>query len=515
MRKWVIGAILVGLVVLGGVGQEPQQGGILRIASIGEPPTLDLMVVTSDLASSIGQHIFETLFTFDKNYAPIPLLVDTYERSEDGTEVVFHLRQGVLFHNGKELTSEDVVASLERWKNYGVRAPIFFKNVTGLAAVDRYTFRIVFSEPFGPMESLLAFNNGGPCILPKEVAETAGPEPISPDQYIGTGPYKFAEWVPGRYIRLVKFEDYQPVTAEPSGYGGRRTAYVDELRFIPVPEAGTRVAGIQADDYDYAMDIPADLYDAMVADPNINTFLLTPPIFPLLFMNTKEGIMTNQKLRQAILAALDMDPILQAAYGPLSEANGSIYPKGTAWYTEAGVEAYDQANVARAQELAREAGYNGEPIRFMASTSYITHYNMALVITDQLKQAGFNIDLQIYDWATLVARRADPGLWDMFLTHHGPVPDPSLLTPLSPTYPGWWDTPEKNALVDAFNRATDFGERYTIWEQIQALWYEYVPVIKLGDAFTLDISSTQVKGLDDPHHPALLWPYFWNVWLGS
>lgn len=513
MTRWVVVYALVGLMVLGGVAEEPQQGGILRIATIGEPPTLDLMVVTSDLASSIGQHVFETLFTFDENYAPIPLLVDTYERSEDGKEVIFHLRQGVLFHNGKELTSEDVVASLERWKKYGVRAPIFFKNVTELAAVDRYTFRIVFSEPFGPMESLLAFNNGGPCIFPKEVAEIAGPEPISPDQYIGTGPYKFAEWVPDRYIRLVKFEDYQPVTADPTGYGGRRTAYMDELRFIPVPEAGTRVAGIQAGDYDYAMDVPADLYDAMVADPNIQTFLLTPPIFPLLFMNTKEGIMTNQKLRQAILAALDMDPILQAAYGPLSAVNGSIYPKGTAWYTEAGVDAYDQADPARAQELAKEAGYNGEPIRFMASTSYITHYNMALVIADQLKQAGFNIDLQIYDWATLVSRRADPKLWDMFLTHHGPVPDPSLLTPLSPTYPGWWDTPEKNALVDSFNRATDFVERYALWEQIQAMWYDYVPVVKLGDAFTLDVARIQVKGLDDPHHPPLLWPYFWNVWL--
>lgn len=502
-------AVLIGFSVMG-----QQYGGTLRYATIGEPPHLDLMVVTSDLSSTIGQHIFETLFTFDETYSPIPLLVDTYEKSVDGSEVTFHLRQGVLFHNGEEMDSGDVVASLERWGEYGIRGPIMYKHVLDTVAVDKYTVKLTFDAPFGPMESLLAFNNGGPCIIPEEIAEAARVEPIQPEQYIGTGPYEFSEWIPGRYIRLVRFEDYKSPEGDSTGYGGTRHAYLDEIRFIPVSEAGTRVAGLPAGDYDYAEQIPADLYSSLVADPSVTTYLLKPPMFPMLFRNTKEGLMSNDLMLQAVLAALDMGPILQAAFGDLAAVNGSVFPEGTAWYTNAGTERYSQADPQKAQELLAQAGYNKEPIRYLVTTSYEYMYAMSMVITDQLRQAGLNIQMRVYDWATLVQYRGQPSEWDLFMTSHGPVPDPSLVTPMSTTYPGWWDTPEKNALVGAFNSSTNFDDRYAIWEQIQTLQYEEGSWIKIGDAFSLNIAANQrVEGLDDPHQPALLWPYFWNIWL--
>jgi len=513
MKKFLVLGLFSALcMVIAGAAQESRYGGTLRYAMIDEPPTLDLMVVTSDLSSTIGQHIFETLFTFDENYAPTPLLVESYERNDDATEVTLHLRKGVHFHNGKEMTSGDVLASLERWGKYGVRGPIMFAHVIDLSAVDPYTVRIRFDKPFAPMESLLAFNNGGPCILPKEIAENAGAEPINPEQYIGTGPYKFSEWIPGKYIRLVRFENYNPSPASPSGYGGCRNAYFDELLFIPVPDPGTRVAGVQAGDYDYAEMISADLYEQLRADPNIATYLLIPPSFPCLFRNTKQGIMANDKMYQAILAALDMDPIIEAAFGPLGKTNGSIFAPGTVWYTTAGTELYDQGNPEKAQQLAKEAGYSGQPIRYMTTTSYEWIYNVSLVVADQLRRAGFNIDFQVYDWATLVSRRVDPELWDLFQTGHGPVPDPALITALSSTYPGWWDTPQKERLMEQFLTTVDFNERYEIWEEIQTLLYEEGSMIKIGDGYTLNIASKHVKGLDDPHHPSLLWPYFWNVW---
>ncbi len=502
-------AALIGFSVVG-----QQYGGTLRYATIGEPPHLDLMVVTSDLSSTIGQHIFETLFTFDETYSPIPLLVDTYEKSADGTEALFHLRKGVLFHNGEEMDSGDVVASLERWGEYGIRGPIMYKHVLDTVAVDKYTVKLVFDAPFGPMESLLAFNNGGPCIIPEEIAKSAGAEPIKPEQYIGTGPYKFEEWFPGRYIRLVRFEDYKSPEGNSTGYGGTRHAYLDEIDFIPVSESGTRMSGLQAGDYDYAEQIPADLYSSLLADQSVTTYLLKPPMFPMLFRNTKEGIMSNNLMLQAVLAALDMKPILQAAFGDLYAVNGSVFPEGTAWYTDAGTEFYSQADPKKAQDLLVQAGYNKEPIRYLVTTSYEYMYAMSMVIVDQLRQAGLNIQMRVYDWATLVQYRAQPSEWDLFMTSHGPVPDPSLVTPMSTTYPGWWDTPEKNDLVAAFNSSTNFDDRYKIWEQIQALQYEESSWIKIGDAFSLNISANQrVGGLDDPHQPPLLWPYFWNVWL--
>ena len=508
----IVLSLMVVLTGLSVVGQ--QYGGTLRYATIGEPPHLDLMVVTSDLSSTIGQHIFETLFTFDETYSPIPLLVDTYEKNADGTAVTFHLRQGVLFHNGEEMDSSDVVASLERWGEYGTRGAIMYKHVVDTVAVDKYTVKLVFDEPFGPMESLLAFNNGGPCIIPKEIAECAGIEPITPEQYIGTGPYEFSEWVSGRYIRLVRFEDYKSPEGDPTGYGGARHAYLDAIDFIPVSEAGTRVAGLQAGDYDYAEQIPADLYSSLVADSNVTTYLLKPPLFPMLFRNTQEGIMSNDLMLQAVLAALDMEPILLAAFGDLAAVNGSVFPEGTAWYTDAGTESYSQADIEKAQELLAQAGYNKEPIRYLVTTSYEQMYAMSMVISDQLRRAGFNIQMRVYDWATLTQYRGQSDEWELFMTWHGPVPDPSLIAPMSTTYPGWWDTPEKNALVEAFNSSTSFNDRYAIWEEIQTLQYEEGSWIKLGDAFSLNIAANQqVEGLDDPQQPPLLWPYFWNIWL--
>ncbi|MEM2001545.1 MAG: ABC transporter substrate-binding protein [Candidatus Methanomethylicaceae archaeon] len=491
-----------------------QYGGVLRCAVIGDPPHLDLAVVTSDLASTIGQHVFETLFTFDKTYAPIPHLVESYEVLNDGLEVVLYLRRGVLFHNGKEMTSEDVVASLQRWLQYGIRGSVMAPYVREIKAENLYTVRLYFTSPFAPWQALLAFNNGGPMIIPKEVAETAGASPISPAQYIGTGPFKFVEWIPGKYVKLTRFDGYRPRPDSPTGYGGARHAYVDEILFIPVPDAATRWAGIKAGDYDYAEQIPSDFYPIVKADPELASYLLIPPAFMLLFRNTKQGIMANDLMFQALLAALDMDAIMKAAFGELYSLSPCPYPEGLVWYTPAGSDKYNQKNPEKAKELLAQAGYKGEPIRFLTNTSYAHHYQCSLVIADQLRRAGMNVELRVYDWATMVSYRAKPEEWDLFITHHGPVPDPSLITYLSPTYPGWWDTPRKKALLTKFNGTLEFNERKVLWDQIQELLYEEGSCVVLGQFYILNIAArARVAGLDDPDHPPLLWPYFWNVWI--
>jgi peptide/nickel transport system substrate-binding protein len=163
----------------------------------------------------------------------------------------------------------------------------------------------------------------------------------------------------------------------------------------------------------------------------------------------------------------------------------------------------------QAKKLAAEAGYNGEPIRFMVSSSYPLHYDTGQVYDQQLKNAGINIDFQVYDWPTLVNRRADAGLWDMFETTHGAMPDPILYTFMNDNYPGWWVSPEKEKLEAAFTGTTNPDERKQIWADIQALVYEQVPVIKPGDVFLFDIASANLQGLDDTQ--AMFWPKFWGV----
>ena len=485
--------------------------GTLRYATVGEPPTLDQQVVTSDLSTTIAHHMFEGLYTFNASNSPVGLLASGDSVSNDGMVITITLRNGVKFHNGQDMTSADVVASLNRWGEFGSRGGLLFSNVESVTASGDHEVTIKLTQPFGPWKNLLAFINGGPAIYPASIVEGASKEPIAPENYIGTGPYMFSEWEPNRHVELVKFEDYASPDGDADGYAGMRSANFDTLRFIPVPDVGTRVAGLKAGDYDYAESIPGDLYADLDADSSVVTVLNGGPIFGLVFMNSMAGpLQENFGLRRAIQTALNKVPALQVAIGPegLWRANGSFLPEGNVWFSDAGTDHFSMGDADAARAMAAEAGYDGEPIKFMVSTNYPFHYDTAIVYTKQLAQAGFNIDLQVYDWATLIEKRAQPDQWDMFFTHHGFVPDPILISVMNDNYPGWWTTEEKNALKSKFTESSDPAERQAIWAEIQELIYHQVPTMKTGDVYTYNIASPDLNGLGEA---TLIWPHFWNV----
>ncbi|HEX5530665.1 MAG TPA: ABC transporter substrate-binding protein, partial [Methylomirabilota bacterium] len=95
--------------------ETPRSGGVLKSAMIGEPPTLDLHWTTAVITQEIAFHVYEGLFTYDAKFAPIPMLAESYTMTPDGRRYTIALRKGIRFHNGKEMTSADVVASLTRW----------------------------------------------------------------------------------------------------------------------------------------------------------------------------------------------------------------------------------------------------------------------------------------------------------------------------------------------------------------------------------------------------------------
>ena len=502
----------VALLALGSAVPPPTlAGGTLHYATVGEPPSLDQQVVTSDLATTIAHHIFEGLYTFDANYEPRSLLASGEEVSDDGKIITIHLRQGVKFHDGQAMTSADVVASLKRWGEHGSRGKLLFSNVSEVSAPDEYSVKLTFNSTFGPWKNLMAFINGGPAIYPAAVASTAGKAPIDVKDYIGTGPYMFGEWKPNRHLELVRFDSYNGPAGDASGYAGRRAAHFDRLRFIPVPDPGTRINGLRAGDYDYAESVPSDLFDELDMDPAVNVVLNGGPIFGLVFMNSKAGpLQSNFKLRQAIQAALNKEDALRVSIGPekLWRANGSFLPKGNVWYSDSGTDRFSEGNAEKAGALAREAGYDGTPIKFLVSTNYAFHYDQAVVFTRQLLNAGINVEMVVVDWATLIKKRAQPDQWDLFFTHHGFVPDPILISVMNDNYPGWWATEEKQRLKSAFTATNDTADRKATWAMIQSLIYSQVPTMKTGDVYTYNIASPKLSGIAAT---TLIWPHFWGV----
>ncbi|MDH3343905.1 MAG: ABC transporter substrate-binding protein [Desulfobacteraceae bacterium] len=142
--------------------ESPKNGGIFKMATHQDIPTLDCMMTSADVVYDVGGHIFETLvqyITADGKIAPE--LADSWTVSKDSLKFTFKIRQGVKFHNGAELTSEDVLASVDRWFKHGARGGIARPYLDRLSTPDKYTFEIHLNQPYAPLFSLLGFGMVG------------------------------------------------------------------------------------------------------------------------------------------------------------------------------------------------------------------------------------------------------------------------------------------------------------------------------------------------------------------
>jgi peptide/nickel transport system substrate-binding protein len=489
--------------------ETPRMGGVLKVAMIGEPPSLDLHWTTAVITQQISWHVFETLYTYDRNYTPIPMLAEGHTVTDGGRRYTIALRKGVRFHNGKEMTSADVVPSLNRWGKISTPGKALWKNVEAVEAKDPHTVVIHLKEPSGSLLFGLGRPNSGAAIYPKDVVAAAGDGQIKDN--IGTGPYRFVEHKPDRHIKLARFKDYAARADAPEGYGGKRTAYTDEILFIPVPDVAVRLAGVETGEYHFAQQIKPDQYERIKGLAAVEARIVKPYGWITAVPNHKEGVMANKKLRQALQAALDMEPIMGAAMGnkDFYRLDGAVgFPEQTLWYSTAGLAGYNQRDKEKARRLLKESGYAGQPVRWITTREYDWMYKTALVSKQQLEEVGFKIDLQVLDWATLVQRRNKPELFDVFSTGFTFTADPALATALQCGWPGSWCHEEKDRLLQELARESDAKKRKALIDRIQAIFYDDVGRIKFGDYFLLDVTRKELRGFRST--PEL---YFWNAWL--
>ncbi len=487
--------------------QQPRRGGALRIAHIGEPPTLDQHWTTATITGDIMHNVNEGLFALTSKYEPRPLLVEKWSMSPDRVTYTFTLRRGVRFHNGKDLTSEDAKASLERWARLVARFRAMFVGAS-IATPDPQTVVLKLAEPNALLLVALAFPGQSAVIFPKEVIDEAGTGQIR--RFIGTGPYRFVEHSPDRHIRLDRHEGYAARSEQPDGQAGRKQANFDSILFIPVPDAAVRIAGVKRGDYHFGAAIPSDEYDRLRADPDLVPMLVEVPSWLGGIFNHRSSLMSNRKIRQAFQAALDQEAVMQASYGNRRfwRMNAGLMPRDHPMWTEAGKEYVNQKNPARARQLLTEAGYKGEPVRWLTTMEYLDFGTAAQVTKPMLERAGFTVDLHIVDWATLISRRARPELYDVFITSFVFVPDPTLILVLQSTWPGWYDNREMQAMMTLLRRHSDPKVRHELWQRMQKLWYEDAGTIKFGEFFGLQLLRKDLKGYANV--PTQVW---WNAWL--
>lgn len=455
-------------------------------------PTLDPHLSLGGSNGTIVQNIYEGLFAFNSKYEPVPMLAESYELSEDAKTYTFHLRHGIKFHNGKEMKAEDVVASLNRWKDTAPRAKSSFGQ-SEFTIQDDYTVLLKLNEPKNDTLEQLSHVLNFAAITTKEIIDAASPEGIT--EYIGTGPFKFVEWKTDQYVHVEKFADYVPLTSEPDGFSGKKEALVNDIYFTLATDNSTRFSSFLAGDFDY-VDLSIDNLPQVENDPDVKIVKDLSTDFNLVF-NKKSQLFSEIKYRQAVAAVVDAEQILLGITSTpeLFRLNSSyMYKENTKWYSEAGSESYNQKNPDKAKQLLGEAGYNGEIVKLLTTKDTGTFYSATLMLQSQLESIGVKTELEVFDYATMLTTRADPNAWDIYL---GPflVPStPSQLLYLNPTY-GFADDAKLAELLSKATAAISSEEIKAANDALQAYEWEYLAAVKIGDTYRYSAVRNKLEGL--------------------
>ncbi|MDQ0154021.1 ABC transporter substrate-binding protein [Robertmurraya andreesenii] len=476
----------------------------MNIAVTAQPPTLDSVMTVSQVALDIAGNIYETLYTLNEKYEPTPMLAKSVDVSDDGKTYTFHLREGVKFHNGKEMASDDVVASMNRWLEKSSRA----KSLLGGAKFetqDPYTTVLHLEKPSSDVLIAMASQSNFPAIMPKEIIESAPAEGVT--EYIGTGPFKFKEWKQDQFIHLVKNDDYQAVGEKPSGFAGKKEALVNDVYYHFVTDHSTRIAGIQTGEYDIADNIPTESYEQLSTMDHVKVHTFEGGTLTM-FFNVNEGPLADVKLRQAVNTALNMDEILLASFvnEDLYELNPSyMNPNQPQWASDAGKKVYNQGDLEKAKKLLKEAGYNGEEITLLTTQDYGEMYTATIVVQEQLRQLGMNVKVANYDFPTFLEKKNDRSSWDIFITSNGYQLIPPQLLALTPDWAGN-DNPQIKALIAEIREAETPEAAKAKWDELQGFLYEYLSSTVIGQYKSILATTDKLEDFEVFEAPII-----WNT----
>ncbi|WP_246710476.1 ABC transporter substrate-binding protein [Martelella soudanensis] len=487
-------------------------GGDLVVVQSSNPPSLDAMVTSSQASRNVTMNIYEPLFGFSENIQPIPILAESVDISPDGKTYHIPLRQGVKFHNGKEMTAEDVKASLERYIKYGATQAML-EPVDKIDVAGPYEVTLTLKAPSPTFLEAFASPRAPAVIIPAEEA-VKGPNEI---EIIGTGPYKFVEYVPDSHVKLERFEDYSANEAYDGidGFGGRKTAYLDTVTFRVIPEPGAAVAALETGEVQLLEQLPVPTARRLAANGDIEIYENMPWAFLTLIFNMKEAPGDNPKFREAVQVALNDEEIMAIATEGLFQLyHGWMYEGSTYDAGDIGKDRYNVADAERAKALLKEAGYNNEPFSILTDSTIPEHGKAAVVIAEQLKAVGINAVINQVDWPTALKIRLQDEGWNAWTLMMGIEPylgPAALISTLTGQAPHFRANDEQlDALYQELISTDSVEGRKEVFAEIQERLYEFGGIIKLGETGLMQASTADVKGFKPFRFPRV-----YDVWIES
>lgn len=488
MRKLGVLVAILMLVLSLGTAQAQIDNDTIIVGIHADIQNLDPHNFRHRETETVLRNIYDGLVTRGPDMQPVPELAETVTQIDD-TTWEFTLRQGVKFHDGTEMTAEDVAFSINRYVGEGAMAgqtsprKDLLGPVTHAEAVDTYTVRVYMSSPWSVFLPHLVHH----MIVPKSVGDGLVEHPI------GTGPFKFVERVPGSHIVLERFDDYYGGAPD---LGRSGPAPARRIIFQIMPETATRLAALRAGEIDIMTEVPVHALQDIEQHPDL---LLRPVAGTRSYFtefNVNKAPFDDVRVRQALNYAVDVDTIIDAFLDGLGEPLTTILsPLSFGHNDDLQPYPYDPE---RARQLLAEAGYpNGFSTSVAVLNSGYTP-DMFAVIQANFKDVGINLRIDLQDpptWgetlmtgnaplAVLLHTSTNP---DHLLTRffYGPscVPDGSNFA--------CWDGADD--LIVAARSELDDEKRLEMYKEIQRRLAEDVPLIPVLSNMQIDIVSNRVK----------------------
>jgi len=449
-----------------GINASIVPGGILKAALTGEPDTLDPATSTIYTGAQVYDNIFSKLIDLDENNEFYGVLATKWQQTSP-TTWVFDLADGVTFHNGEPFTSADVKYTFERIldpKTASGYSPLYdVIDSVEATTPSQVTFKL--KTAFGPFLSNLA-NNGE--IVNQKAIEAADPA----RNPVGTGPFKFVEWVQGDHITLEKNPDYFR-DGKP---------YLDgvEFKFLPVDQS--RIESLRAGELDWIDAVPLQQLTALSTDPSF-TYVTNPTagIPDFLSLNTAKAPFNDPLVREAIALAVDKNQIRDIAYFGAGEVGSMEVPSGSPWF--GGADPYAAGpNIEAAKAKLVEAGVTTPlTINYLGLPQYPELLKTGEVVREQLKAIGVDLVIEPVDVSVWFDRFVK-GDYEMTSAYQERTIDPDNFYALVLKSGGSINTsgyanPAFDALIEQARTETDEATRKDLYEQARAIVWNDNPLV--------------------------------------
>ena len=431
---------------------EPVYGGTVTVAITADPPGWDPTVSTSQEIPRVMYHnVYEGLVRFDATGAIVPALAESWETSEDGLTWTFHLREGVKFHDGTDLTVDDVIAKFERAMDpeSGHTNPGYYAAIASVEAPDARTVVFRLSQP----SRGLLYNLARPdsIVYPAAKADTQRSQPI------GTGPFRFVSYTEGSEVVLERFDDYYLEGVQ----------YLDRAVFRIIGDPNTRFAALQAGDIDLiGVALQPEQYLQLAGNPELKGSEGTATTEITVAMNNSRAPFDDPRVRQAITMAIDKRQIVEGAMFGLGTIIGSHMSPAEPYYVDlSDTYPYDPE---RARELLAEAGYaDGLTFSFELPEPYNIERRSGEVIAQQLRAVGITAELSVVEWGTWIQRILLGGDYDMTIIGHSEPRDINVYA--NPGYYYHYDNPRVRELLEEAEAATSAEAETAAYQEIATI----------------------------------------------